>query len=78
MHSSKSMGFFLIRLIAIFNYFPPQFGFSLAERRSLGFWVNKAPNLSLAHSTQWRLSSGNILRVHWGISPSSWGSLVLS
>ena len=39
-----------------------------------GLMVNSLLNLSLANSTQWKVSSGNIFNVQYGMSPSSAGS----
>ncbi len=47
---------------------------SVNFNNALGFYENIFPKLSLAHSTQCNVSSGNIFSVQCGISFSSYGS----
>ena len=78
MHSLKSLGRLFIILMAYLSCAGSIYVFSIAVIRDFGFCVNNRENFSRAHSMQCNASSGNIFRVHWGISPSSYGSLELS
>ena len=71
---SHFMAFF-VNLISLLS--SPFFASSILLFNALGICVNFFPNWSLAHSTQWIASSGNIFKVHWGISLLTSGSLWL-